>query len=69
MGQPPPSEMRKTPTGMVGVRVPMMVKWPGHIPAGQVSNDIVSLQDWLPTLMAAAGETQYQGQAALSMAK
>ena len=36
-------------------RIPMMVRWPGHIPAGTVSNGIVSLQDWVPTLMAAAG--------------
>ena len=36
-------------------RVPMMVRWPGHIEPGTVSNDVVSLQDWVPTLMAAAG--------------
>lgn len=39
-----------------GFRVPAMVRWPGHIPAGVVSNEIVSGQDWLPTLLAAAGE-------------
>ena len=39
-----------------GYRVPTMVRWPGKIPAGKISNDIVSMQDWLPTLMAAAGE-------------
>ena len=36
-------------------RVPAMVRWPGHIKAGTVSNDIVSHLDWLPTLLAAAG--------------
>jgi arylsulfatase len=36
-------------------RVPAMVKWPGHIKAGTVSNDIVSHLDWMPTLLAAAG--------------
>src|SRR6202142_1281780 len=36
-------------------RVPAMVKWPGHIKAGTVSNDIVSHLDFLPTLLAAAG--------------
>lgn len=36
-------------------RIPMMVRWPGHIEAGSISNDIFSLQDWLPTLLAAAG--------------
>jgi arylsulfatase len=37
-------------------RVPGMVRWPGVIEAGTVSNDIVSLHDWLPTFLAAAGE-------------
>jgi arylsulfatase len=36
-------------------RVPAMVRWPGHIKAGSVSNDIMSHMDWLPTLLAAAG--------------
>lgn len=36
-------------------RIPQMVRWPGRIPAGSISNDVFSLQDWLPTLMAAAG--------------
>lgn len=38
-----------------GFRVPMMVRWPARIPAGQISTDIVSAEDWLPTLVAAAG--------------
>jgi arylsulfatase len=38
-----------------GYRVPMMVRWPGKIQPGQVSNAIISQEDWLPTLMAAAG--------------
>jgi len=37
-------------------RVPMMVRWPARIPAGVVSNEIIAHQDWLPTLLAAAGE-------------
>ena len=36
-------------------RVPCMIKWPGHIPAGVVNNDIVSHLDMLPTILAAAG--------------
>jgi len=36
-------------------RVPAMVRWPGHIKPGSVSNDIMSHMDWLPTLLAAAG--------------
>jgi len=39
-----------------GYRVPMMVRWPGHIQPAQVSNVIISQEDWLPTLLAAAGE-------------
>ena len=30
-------------------RVPMLVRWPGQIPAGVVVNDIVQHHDWLPT--------------------
>ena len=36
-------------------RVPAMIKWPGHIEPGQVSNDIVSHLDWLPTFAEMAG--------------
>jgi arylsulfatase A-like enzyme len=37
-------------------RVPMLVRWPGKIPAGVVSNEIVQHHDWLPTFLAMAGE-------------
>ncbi len=37
-------------------RVPCMIRWPGKIKPGSVSNEIVSGHDWLPTLLAAAGE-------------
>lgn len=36
-------------------RVPSMVRWPGKIKAGTVSNEIMSHLDWLPTLLSAAG--------------
>jgi arylsulfatase len=39
-------------------RVPAMVRWPGKIPAGEVSNAVMSHLDWVPTLMAAAGEPE-----------
>jgi arylsulfatase A-like enzyme len=39
-----------------GYRVSCLVRWPGKIPAGKISNEIMSMQDWVPTLMAAAGE-------------
>jgi len=38
-----------------GMRVPQMVKWPGAIKPGTIYNDIMSHEDWLPTLLAAAG--------------
>jgi arylsulfatase A-like enzyme len=37
-------------------RVPELVRWPGKIPAGVVSNEIVQHHDWLPTFLAAAGD-------------
>ena len=40
-----------------GWRVPAFVRWPGKIPAGKVLNGIVCHQDWLPTLLAAVGES------------
>ncbi len=44
-------------TGWEGAfRVPFMVRWPGKIKAGTVSNEIMSNLDWMPTLLAAAGE-------------
>jgi len=40
-----------------GWRVPAMVRWPGVIEPGSVSNGIVHHMDWLPTFAAAAGKT------------
>jgi arylsulfatase len=39
-------------------RVPELIRWPGKIPAGVVSNEIVQHHDWLPTFVAAAGEPE-----------
>ena len=38
-----------------GWRTPSMVRWPGKIKAGSVSNEIMSGMDWFPTYLAAAG--------------
>jgi arylsulfatase A-like enzyme len=38
-----------------GFRVPMILRWPGHVPAAKVENGIVSGLDWFPTFVAAAG--------------
>lgn len=38
-------------------RVPCMARWPGHFKAGEIMNGIVSGMDWMPTLLAAAGDS------------
>jgi len=43
-----------------GYRVPMMVKWAGKIKPNQVSNEMISTQDWLQTLLAVAGDDKVQ---------
>jgi arylsulfatase A-like enzyme len=40
-----------------GWRVPAMVRWPGKIEAGTWSNAIMHHMDWLPTFLAATGDT------------
>ncbi|MGH7184986.1 MAG: sulfatase-like hydrolase/transferase, partial [Pseudomonadota bacterium] len=39
-------------------RVPAMIRWPGKIKEGSVSNEMFSGLDWFPTLLAAAGDTE-----------
>jgi arylsulfatase len=39
-----------------GWRVPAFVRWPGNIPEGRVTNQVVHHMDWLPTFLAAAGK-------------
>ena len=39
-----------------GWRVPSMVRWPGKIKAGSISNEIMHHMDWLPTFVAVAGD-------------
>jgi arylsulfatase A-like enzyme len=38
-----------------GIRVPALVRWPGHIRPRTVSQQVMIHMDWLPTLLAAAG--------------
>ncbi len=44
-----------------GFRVPQMIRWPGVVEPGAVINDIFSHEDWMPTLLAAAGEPDVKG--------
>ena len=39
-----------------GYRVPAMIRWPGVVKPGTEINEVVSHEDWVPTLVAAAGE-------------
>jgi arylsulfatase A-like enzyme len=38
-------------------RVPERIRWPGKSAPGAISNEIIQHHDWLPTLLAAAGDT------------
>ena len=56
-----PFRSEKNPNWEGAFRVPLLVRWPGRIPAGAVSNEIVQHHDWLPTFLAAAGEPDVNG--------
>jgi arylsulfatase A-like enzyme len=38
-----------------GLRIPVIVRWPGRLPKGAVSDQVMISMDWFPTLLAAAG--------------
>jgi arylsulfatase len=40
------------------MRVPCIVRWPGHVPAGVVTEEMFAAVDWLPTLAGLAGASQ-----------
>ena len=50
-----PFRGQKATTWEGGVRVPMLLRWPGHVAAGSVSNGIQTHYDLFTTLAAAAG--------------
>ena len=39
-----------------GYRVPFVMRWPGTVKPGTIVNDICAHEDWVPTLLAVAGE-------------
>jgi arylsulfatase len=51
-----PFHSEKATTWEGGMRAPCLIKWPAKIKPGQISNEIISGEDWLPTFLAAAGE-------------
>jgi arylsulfatase A-like enzyme len=38
-----------------GLRIPLIVRWPGHVPSARVSDELVINTDWIPTLLDMAG--------------
>jgi len=46
---------KKTDLFEGGIRVPMIARWPGHIPAGKVRDDFATTLEFFPTFLAAAG--------------
>jgi arylsulfatase A-like enzyme len=46
---------RKTELLEGGLRIPAIVRWPGHVPPGRTSEQVMISMDWMPTLLAIAG--------------
>jgi arylsulfatase A-like enzyme len=46
---------RKTELLEGGLRIPAIIRWPGHVPHGVASQQVTMTMDWFPTLLAAAG--------------
>jgi len=40
-----------------GIRTPLVARWPGRVPAGATTDQLVALNDWLATLAALTGQT------------
>lgn len=55
-----------------GIRVPMMMRWPGRIPAGKLASTPTISMDFAPTFLAAAGidydSREFDGESLLSLA-
>lgn len=50
-----------------GIRVPMIVRWPGRVPAGRVSDQVLAFWDVMPTLAELAGLPGPKGIDGISM--
>jgi arylsulfatase len=55
-GQQTPFRGEKNTNWEGGYRVPFVLRWPGVIQPGTEINEVTSHEDWLPTLLAAAGQ-------------
>ena len=38
-----------------GLRIPALIRWPGHVRSGTITDQVAITMDWVPTLLAAAG--------------
>lgn len=43
-------------------RVPMVVKWPGKIPAGTATGEFMTMEDWIPTILSMLGQPNLKEQ-------
>jgi arylsulfatase A-like enzyme len=50
-----PFSGKKTELLEGGLRIPAIVRWPGHIRPGSITEQVAISMDWLPTLLEAAG--------------
>ena len=44
-----------------GIRVPMVLRWPSHVPGGRLVDDLAHFTDWMPTLLSLAGVSKPSG--------
>ncbi len=51
-----------------GLRIPLIVRWPGHVPAGRVTDQPVINTDWVPTLLDLVGQPAPAGLDGVSFA-
>ena len=50
-----PHTGKKTELLEGGLKIPALIRWPGHIPAGSTTEQVAISMDWMPTLLSAAG--------------
>jgi uncharacterized sulfatase len=60
-GSAGPLRQGKSTTFEGGMRVPLIARWPRHIPAGRTIAAPAAMADWMPTLAALAGARLPQG--------
>jgi arylsulfatase len=53
-----PFKGEKGTTWEGGFRAPCVVRWPRVIKPGTIINDVMAHEDWMPTLLAAAGDPE-----------